>query len=170
MNTAGTTQMVSEGLLPRQMQALLESTRLINSTLDLDELLQIIVKVINRNLSADRTTLFLVDKEKGEIWSKVLLGDESLFIRQAIGKGISGHVAKTGEIINIPDAYKDPRFNPEVDKKSGFRTRSILCAPVLNKNAEIIGVIQTLNKENGEFNSNDVRFLQALAAHVAIAI
>lgn len=161
---------VSESLLPGQMEALLESTRLINSTLNLDELLKIIVEVINRNLNADRTTLFLVDKEKGEIWSKVLLGDESLFIRQAIGKGISGHVAKTGEIINIPDAYQDARFNPEVDKKSGYRTRSILCAPVLDKSGEIIGVIQTLNKEQGEFNTYDIRFLQALAVHIAVAI
>lgn len=148
----------------------MESTRLINSTLNLDELLQVIVKVINRNLSADRTTLYLVDKDKGEIWSKVLLGDESLFIRQAIGKGISGYVAKTGEIINIPDAYKDSRFNPEVDKKSGYKTKSILCAPVMDKNDEIIGVIQTLNKTNGEFNTYDIRFLEALAAHIAIAI
>lgn len=170
MNNTETVRAVSEDLLPRQMEALLESTRLINSTLDLDELLKIIVEVINRNLGADRTTLFLVDKEKGEIWSKVLLGDESLFIRQAIGKGVSGHVAKTGEIINIPDAYQDARFNPEVDKKSGYKTRSILCAPVLDKNSEIIGVIQTLNKEEGEFNTYDVRFLQALAVHIAIAI
>jgi len=158
------------GLLPRQMQALLESTRLINSTLDLDELLQIIVEEINRNLTADRTTLYLVDKKKGEIWSKVLLGDESLFIRQAIGKGISGYVAKTGQIINIPDAYKDSRFNPEVDKKSGYKTRSILCAPVLDKNNKIIGVIQTLNKKRAEFNDHDIRFLQALAVNIAIAI
>ena len=157
-------------LLPQQMQALLESTRLINSTLDLDHLLQIIVEVINRNLTADRSTLYLVDKAKKEIWSKVLLGDESLFIRQAIGKGISGYVAKTGEIINIPDAYKDSRFNPEVDRKSGYRTRSILCAPIIDKNGEIIGVIQTLNKKRGTFNANDIRFLQALAVNIAIAI
>lgn len=170
MNATGNVEKSSEGLLPQQMQALLESSRLINSTLDLDELLQIIVEVINRNLSADRTTLYLVDREKDQIWSKVLLGDESLFIRQAIGKGISGYVAKTGEIINIPDAYQDSRFNPEVDKKSGYKTRSILCAPVLDKTNEIIGVIQTLNKNNGEFNRYDIRFLQALATHIAIGI
>ena len=157
-------------LLPQQMHALLESTRLINSTLDLDELLQIIVEVINRNLTADRTTLYLVDNKKGEIWSKVLLGDESLFIRQSIGKGISGYVAKTGETINIKDAYKDSRFNPDVDKKSGYKTRSILCSPVLDKNGEIIGVIQTLNKKKGTFNSNDIEFLKALAVNIAIAI
>ena len=86
MHSSVEAQTSHHGLLPRQMQALLESTRLINSTLDLDELLQIIVEEINRNLTADRTTLYLVDKKKGEIWSKVLLGDEKLFIRQAISR------------------------------------------------------------------------------------
>lgn len=153
-----------------QMQALLESARLINSTLDLDKLLKIIVDVINEKLYADRSTLYLVDREKNEIWSKILLGDESLFIRQPIGKGISGYVAKIGEIINIDDVYDDPRFNPEVDKKSGYRTRSMLCAPVNNKSGDIIGVIQVINKKDGTFDSNDMMFLVALADHIAIAI
>jgi sigma-B regulation protein RsbU (phosphoserine phosphatase) len=152
------------------MHALLESTHFINSTLELDELLQIIVQEINRNLNADRSTLYLVDKQKNEIWSKVLLGDESLFIRQAIGKGISGHVAKIGKVVNIDDVYTDERFNPEVDRKSGYRTRSMVCAPVNDKNGEIIGVIQTINKKTGTFDSNDIQFLLALADSIAIAI
>lgn len=159
----------SEELTANQLHALLEATRLINSTLKLDNLLQIIVEEINRNLGADRTTLFLIDGAHNELWSKVLLGDESLEIRLPIGKGIAGFVAKTGEIINIPDAYQDSRFNPEVDKRSGYRTRSVLCVPVRDRGNTIIGVVQCLNKKEGLFEAADIRFLNALAEHIAIA-
>ena len=125
-----------------QYQTLLNAIHLINSTLDLDELLQIIVRELNRILAADRSTLFIVDETHREIWSKVLLGDEKLEIRLPFGKGLAGHVAQTGEVLNIPDAYQDPRFNPEVDRQSGYRTRSVLCAPVRKKDGKIIGVIQ----------------------------
>ncbi|NIT61185.1 MAG: GAF domain-containing protein, partial [Aliifodinibius sp.] len=76
----------------------------------------------------------------------------------------------TGEIINIPDAYVDNRFNPEVDRQSGYRTRTILCAPVKDKTGEIIGVVQSLNKKAGQFDVFDIQFLTALADHIAIAI
>ena len=99
-------------LTETQLYTLLESMKLINSTLDLDELLAIIMQEITINLKADRGTLYIVDETSREIWSKIAQGDKQLEIRQAIGKGISGYVAKTGESINIPDAYKDPRFNP----------------------------------------------------------
>lgn len=168
MSNKGTNR--NNRLTAGQLQAVLESTRLINSVLDIDQLLPIIVEEINRNLKADRSTLFLVDKQRREIWSKVLLGDASLSIRLPIGQGIAGHVARSGEIVNIPDAYQDKRFNPEVDRKSGYRTRTILCAPVRDKQGAIAGVVQVLNKRRGTFNESDVRFLNALAVHIAIAI
>ena len=153
-----------------QYQTLLNAIHLINSTLDLDELLQIIVRELNRILAADRSTLFIVDETHREIWSKVLLGDEKLEIRLPFGKGLAGHVAQTGEVLNIPDAYQDPRFNPDVDRQSGYRTRSVLCAPVRKKDGKIIGVIQCINKQGGAFTAADVDFLLAFADYIALAI
>jgi len=128
------------------------------------------VQEINQNLHADRSTLFLVNPQRNEIWSKVLLGDESLEIRLPIGKGIAGLVAKTGQVINIADAYQDNRFNPEVDRQTGYHTRSILAVPIRDKSRNIIGVIQCLNKKNGKFTATDEQFLAAFAEHIAIAI
>ena len=136
-------------LTESQLYTLLNSMRLINSTLDLDELLAIIMNEVTENLEADRSTLYLVDEDKNEIWSKIAQGDNKLIIRQAIGKGISGYVAKSGEILNIEDAYQDQRFNPQVDKKSGYRTKSILCMPVRDKSGKILAVLQALNKNTG---------------------
>ncbi len=153
-----------------QMKTLLESVKLINSTLDLDELLLVIMDEITRNLNADRGTLYIVDRSKNEIWSKVALGEKELVIRQPIGKGISGCVAETGEIMNIKDAYKEPRFNPDFDRKSGYRTRSILCMPVTDRTGEIIAVLQILNKKKDYFNKKDEIFTSVFADYISLAI
>jgi serine phosphatase RsbU (regulator of sigma subunit) len=157
-------------LTESQLYTLLDSMRLINSTLDLDELLAIIMKEVTENLDADRSTLYLVDEQKNEIWSKIAQGDSKLIIRQPIGKGISGYVAKSGEILNIEDAYQDSRFNPQVDKKSGYRTRSILCMPVRDKNGKIIAVLQVLNKKSGRFTREDEAFTLAFTDFISMAI
>jgi len=158
-------------LSTRQLRALLVFNRLINSTLELEKLLFLIVNEINRMLEAERTTLFLVDEENEELWSKVLLGDNVTEIRQPLGKGISGYVARTGEIINIPDAYEDERFNPEFDLETGYKTKSVLTIPMRNKYGKIIGCIQTLNKKRGEmFDEHDTHYLMLLSDHISIAI
>src|SRR3970282_949461 len=90
--------------------------------------------------------------------------------RLPVGKGISGYVAQTGETINIPDAYSDPRFNPEVDKRTGYRTKNMLCMPMKNKDKKIIGVFQLLNKKEGAFEKADEQFIDALSAHASVAI
>lgn len=157
-------------LTESQLYTLLESVKLINSTLDLDELLTIIMREITANLEADRGTLYIVDEKTQHIWSKIAQGDKKLEIRQPIGKGISGYVAKTGKSINIPDAYKDPRFNPEVDKKSGYRTQSILCVPVRDKMKKVIAVLQILNKKSGYFTRKDQQFASVFANYISLAI
>ena len=120
-------------------------------------------------MQADRATLFLIDRAKDEVWSQVAHG-HGAEIRCKIGVGIAGHVAETGEMVNIHDAYKDKRFNPEVDRKSGYRTKSILSASVLEASGEIIGVLQLINKDGGEFTEEDeetmVRLCDTLAAAV----
>jgi sigma-B regulation protein RsbU (phosphoserine phosphatase) len=153
-----------------QLYTLLESMKLINSTLDLDRLLSIIMQEITINLDADRGTLYIVDETSQEIWSKIAQGDKKLEIRQPIGKGISGYVAKTAETINIPDAYQDSRFNQEVDKKSGYKTKSILCIPVLDKTGKVIAVLQILNKKTGRFNKKDQNFASVFADYISLAI
>ena len=153
-----------------KLQRLIEASKIINSTLDLDRLLGLILDSATQSVDADRGTLYLVDEIKKEIWSKVLQGSDMAEIRLPIGKGFSGYVAETGETILIPDAYADPRFNPETDKQSGYRTRNMLCMPMKNKDGKIIGVFQLLNKNLGSFDDDDVSFIDALSAHASVAI
>jgi signal transduction histidine kinase len=91
-------------------------------------------------------------------------------IRLPIGKGLSGYVAETGETIIIPDTYADPRFNPETDKRTGYRTRNMLCMPMKNKDGKIIGVFQLMNKKHDCFDEDDVSFIDAFSAHASVAI
>ncbi|MBI3005828.1 MAG: GAF domain-containing protein [Ignavibacteriales bacterium] len=153
-----------------KLERLIEASKIINSTLDLDKLLGLILDAATKSLEADRGTLYLVDDIKKELWSKVLQGNNMVEIRLPVGKGIAGYVAQTGETINIPDAYRDPRFNPEVDKRTGYRTRNMLCMPMKNKDAKVIGVFQLLNKKEGAFEKSDEQFIDALSAHASVSI
>ena len=153
-----------------RLRILLEVIKAISAETDFDRLLQLIMEETNRAMDADRSTLFLVDAGRGELWSRVALGLEHQEIRFKSHLGIAGHVATSGEVLNIPEAYEDPRFNQEVDKKTGYRTRSILCIPVRNKPGTIIGVLQVLNKKSGAFSAADEEMLDALASQAAIAL
>jgi signal transduction histidine kinase/CRP-like cAMP-binding protein len=153
-----------------KLQKLVEASKSVNSTLDLDKLLGLILDFAVTSIDADRGTVYLVDSIKEEIWSKVLQGADMVEIRLPLGKGISGYVAQTGETINISDAYNDPRFNPDVDKRTGYRTRNILCMPMRNRDGKIIGVFQLLNKKEGSFTPDDEQFIDAFSAHASVAI
>lgn len=158
------------------MQSIIDIGKALSHELRLDRLLQLIMKEVTRLIGAERSTFYLVDEEYGELWSKIALKAEIKEIRLKIGVGIAGHVAKTGEIINIKDAYADSRFDPTTDKKTGYRTRSILCMPIFEprkktvKKAKIIGVLQVLNKIDGVFTKEDEDLLAGLAAQVAISV
>ncbi|HFB67979.1 MAG TPA: GAF domain-containing protein, partial [Calditrichae bacterium] len=176
-NTSTDVQQLQQALAQKEKEiySIQRIGRALSSTLRLDELLKLIMQEITVLMDADRSTLFLVDKKRGEIWSKIALKAEVKEIRLPIGKGISGYVAQTGETINIPDAYNDPRFDPSTDKRTGYRTRSILCMPVWEpmsggKEREIMGVIQVLNKREGHFTEEDEALLETLASQVAISI
>ncbi len=153
-----------------RLTQLIDAAKTVNSTLDLDKLLTLILETALRGVEADRGTVYLIDDVKGELWSKVLKGSDLVEIRLPLGKGIAGHVAASGETVNIPDAYEDPRFNPEFDQKSGYRTKTILCMPLKNKDGKNVGVFQLLNKSEGSFTYNDQGFIDALSVHAAIAI
>ena len=153
-----------------ELSTIVEATKRLNSTLDLAELLNIILGLTIRHSGAERGTVFLVDREKKEIWSLVGLGLEQHEIRLPITKGIAGWVAQHGEMVNLADAYSDSRFESEVDLRLGYRTKSLLCLPIRNKGGETIGVLQLLNKKTGPFSRADENMLQAISDHVALAL
>jgi signal transduction histidine kinase len=162
------------GGLVRQQEAKVASMQEIGSalgqTIQLDELLSLIMERITKLMDAERSTLFLVDEETDELWSKVSQGVRNKEIRLKRGQGIAGWVAMTGKSINVRDAYGDPRFNPAVDEETGFKTRNILCQPVRNQEGKIIGVVQVLNRHSGEFTAQDENLLSAIASQTAVAI
>ncbi len=152
-----------------QLQAVFEIGDTLSSTQDPEQILALLLDKITELLEADRSTLFLVDYNSGEVWSKVLQGDDGVTIRLPVGEGIVGWVAQTGETVNIADAYGDPRFNPDIDKKSGYLTHNLLTMPLCNQQSDIIGVIQVLNKaDNQIFSEEDEQILQTLASQAAI--
>jgi K+-sensing histidine kinase KdpD len=148
----------------------------LSSVLNQEQLLILIMNEVTKLMNAERSTLFIVDNEKGELWSKIAQKAEIKEIRQKIGMGISGFVAQTGEEINIKDAYQDKRFDPTTDKKTGYRTKSILCMPIREpvkdkkKIGQIIAVIQILNSKSGYFNNEDEELLRSLASQIAISL
>jgi len=147
-----------------------EVSRALSETGDLDALLTLIMAKVTELMDADRSTLYLVTEDGRWLWSKVVQGDERVEIRLEVGEGIAGWVAETREIVNIPDAYADQRFQPAVDLKSGYRTRSILGVPMLGALGGLVGVLQVLNKADGPFTQPDEELLMALASQAAIAI
>lgn len=153
-----------------KMERLIEASKTVNSTLELGRLLDVILETALGVVDGDRGTVYLIDEQKQELWSRVLKGEEDIEIRLPMGKGIAGYVAATGDTLNIPDAYFDSRFNPEVDKATGYRTHSILCMPMKNKSGKIIGALQLLNKRTGPFTHEDEAFIEALSVHAAIAV
>jgi signal transduction histidine kinase len=142
----------------------------LGSTLVLDDLLALIMNAATRLLAAERSTLFLLDDTTGELWSKIAQGSIVQEIRLQPGVGIAGHVAATGEVVNIQDAYADDRFQKDWDIRNNFRTRAVLCAPVRTSQGKIIGVIQVLNKKSGPFVQNDENLLTALASQAAVSL
>lgn len=153
-----------------RLKSLVEASHVLHSTLDLDALLTIILRTASEGVRCERGTVYLMSADGKEIWSRLFSGNESLVIRLPLGRGFAGTVARTGETIRIDDAYADPRFDPSTDKKSGFRTRSILTAPIKNRKGAIVGVFQLLNKEGGPFDASDEDYLEALSVHAALAI
>lgn len=160
--------------LPTQtdpLVSLVKISRSITALTDIDELLKVIAEETKNAMQADRCTVFLWDKVSNELWSKVALGvGENQEIRFPADKGLAGYVVQSGETVNITDAYSDSRFNSEVDTKTGYRTKTILCMPIMNNNREIIGAFQVLNKIDGIFTKNDEDLLIAIGGSASIAL
>ncbi|MCG3179734.1 MAG: hypothetical protein BIFFINMI_02077 [Phycisphaerae bacterium] len=147
---------------------LLEVSRRLAATSDLDELLAMILDHARGILDAERASIFLYDPAAEELFIRLATGVESL--RVPIDRGIAGASARTREIVNVPDAYADDRFNPEVDRKTGFRTRSILSVPLIDYEGDLVGVLQVLNKRGRPFDDYDTALAEMLAAQAGVAL
>ena len=154
------------------VQALRDVGLALGSTLDLDQLLELILNKITELLQADRATLYLLDEQRSRLLSRIMIGEEARSIELPVGEGIAGYVAKTGRVVRVKDAYRDKRFLRAWDDLSGYKTRSILAAPMKNHVGRTIGVIQVLNKQRGEgeFSQHDEELLIALATQAAVSI
>eukprot|EP00002_Diphylleia_rotans_P020061 TRINITY_DN3887_c0_g1_i6.p1 TRINITY_DN3887_c0_g1~~TRINITY_DN3887_c0_g1_i6.p1 ORF type:complete len:1300 (-),score=259.34 TRINITY_DN3887_c0_g1_i6:170-4069(-) len=157
-----------ENKMRNRFNALVEIANVVSSELRIQPLIDILKRKSRELLDADKCTLYIVDHEKQELWTTLEEGDE---LRIPISQGIAGSVATTGNVINIPDAYEDPRFNRKVDTLTGYRTKTILCMPVTRKDSGlIIAVIQMINKAHGVFNPDDEMILEAFCTQAAISI
>ncbi len=156
--------------LLRRTSALADIANRVSDSLSLDVLFPRLMEVVTEALTAERSSLFLFDPETNELFSRVVQGDAIGEIRFPCTLGVAGSIFTSGEAEIIGDAYADPRFNQEVDRRTGFRTRNILCVPIRNKNREVIGVTQVLNKLVGAFDSEDQRLLEGLSLQASAAL
>ncbi len=141
----------------------------LTAELDFDRLFPLIIGKVTEAMSAERTSLYIIDWERHELWTKVAEQVEQ--IRLPLGKGISGRVAESGEMLNVADAWELPYFDRTFDQEHQFRTRSVLCMPIKNHVGEKIGILQVINKKGKErFDSEDEIFLKALTSQVGIAL
>jgi serine/threonine protein kinase len=153
-----------------KLMVILEANKALASTFDPTEILKTILRTATSETDAERGTIFLKDQQNNELVSQILEGGSVAPIRLPVGRGIAGTVARTAEIINIPDAYKDSRFDPSTDATSGFKTRAILAAPLRTPKGEIVGVVQLLNKRHQAFTKEDEEFLAEVGTHSALAV
>ena len=154
----------------RDLDMLLDVTRRLMTVTDLDALLRLIAEATVAMVEAERATIYIVDRGRKEYWSRVATGKGVGEIRFPLGVGIAGTVAETGETISIPDAYSDPRFSPDHDKRTGFKTRNLLTLAMTGHDGAIIGVFQAVNKKSGEFTIEDEMTLSSLASSAAVAV
>ena len=153
-----------------KLMVILEANKALAATFDPSEILRIILRTATSETDAERGTIFLRDPGTEELVSQILEGGAIAPIRLPVGRGIAGTVAKTGEIVNIQDAYKDPRFDSRTDSSSGFKTRTILAAPLKTPRGEIVGVVEILNKRHRHFTKEDEEFLAEVGTHSALAV
>ncbi len=156
--------------LMRRTTALVDIANRVSDTLSLDVLFPRLMDVVTETLNVERSSLFLYDPDTKELFSRVMQGNAMGEVRFSASQGIAGSVFSRGEGVIIPDTYADGRFNRDVDTRTGYRTRNMLCVPIRNKKQEVIGVTQALNKREGEFDADDQQLLEALSSQAASAL
>jgi adenylate cyclase len=157
----------------RQIQmaeSLLDVSRNVIAIESLEEVLGALVEITTRTLGAERGTIFLNDKDTNELYSRVALGELKRTIRIHNTSGIAGHAFSTDEAVIIDDVTIDKRFNPDIDRVTGFVTRNILCAPIKTFTGETIGVAQMLNKTGGDFTKKDIKILESMTRQASVPL
>ncbi|HSN99353.1 MAG TPA: GAF domain-containing protein, partial [Candidatus Nanopelagicales bacterium] len=133
--------------------SLLEVSRQLAAQHQLDDVLELILHTGGEVLDADRGTIFLYDAARQELYSRVATSSDK--IRVPIDRGIAGECARVRQTIVVEDCYADPRFNPEVDRRTGYRTRCLIAVPLIGIDHELVGVLQVLNARSGRFAHDD---------------
>jgi sigma-B regulation protein RsbU (phosphoserine phosphatase) len=151
-----------------RLRLILEISRQLAITDDLDVLLNMIVTAACQALACERATVFLYDPRRNVLWSRVATGASGLCV--PADRGIAAAAASSRQVINVNDAYADPRFNPEVDRQTGFRTRNLLAVPLENLSGELMGVLQALNRHQGAFDAADEELARVLGAQAGVAL
>ncbi|MGH7175779.1 MAG: PP2C family protein-serine/threonine phosphatase [Tepidisphaeraceae bacterium] len=158
----------SASIAADQLRQVLEVSRTLAGTSDLDLLLSRIAGAATSMLHCERASIFLHDVASDQLWTKVALGASE--IRVPADAGIVGHVFRSNSVIHVARPYEDPRFNREPDRRSGFVTRNLLAAPMVDLEHKPIGVIQAINKDDGTFADSDEQLIQLLADHAGVAV
>ncbi len=156
--------------LEYRLNLLVQFGALVSSQTNLSKLLELIASQVEKILSAQRCSIFILDEKNNELWSRITTGINNSEIRVPVGKGIAGWVAKTGQSIKIHDAYSSDKFNPEIDRITRFRTVNVLAVPLKNISGKTIGVFEVINKINGSFNDEDEGILKLISSLAAGAI
>jgi len=154
------------------MASLNRIARTVGSTLDLDEVLRQVIQELNRSFHVEAGSILLVDRARNDLYFATTLEggmERFLDVRIPMGVGIVGCVAQSGRPEIVNDPASDPRFFKKISSDVGFASRSILCVPLISRD-RVIGAIELLNKEGGDFNQEDLERLQGIAATVAVAI
>ena len=154
-----------------RLSLLVDLASMLSREIDLDALLHVAGERLASALSADRATIWLIDAGRGELVARVAMLPELSELRQPMSRGVAGHVARTGEVVRLSDAARDPRFDPSADKATGYVSRSMLVAPIRDDVAgPVRGVVQVLNKHEGVFDEQDEAYLAALATQLGRAL
>lgn len=153
-----------------RLRAVLEVGTAISSARDVDQLLGLVMDRLTALLGADASSLFMLDPEKQELWSRVVRGSSLKEIRLPMHSGIAGQAVSQGQSLLVPDAYADPGFNPEIDRLSGFRTRSIIAAPLRHVSGRILGVVEVLHREANAFGPEERALVEAVASQIAAVL
>jgi len=154
-----------------RLSLLVDLSSLLAREVDFDALLRMACERLADALRADRASIWLVDAERGDLFTQVALLPELPALRMPAGKGLVGYVAQTGEIVRLEDVRKDERFDPSVDRTTGYTTRTMLVVPIREEEGSPVrGAVQVLNREDGPFDAEDERYLLALATQLARAL
>jgi signal transduction histidine kinase len=153
----------------RRLERLLEASRLLNSTLELGELTEIVLRIVQDEVPVDRCTLYVLDRRQKMLRSFVAQGIDESEITLAIGQGLAGTVAQTGQALDVDDAYEDERFRPAYDNRLGYRTKDVYAMPIFNRGGNLIGVLQLLNRRQ-PLDDGDKGFLSSICTYIGLAL